>query len=121
MNLDEKCVLVDNEHDLDKILKTKDKVIALVYASWCPFCRRFLPVFLQYAQEERRHFLRVQDDQESIGNKYSINVFPTILFFEKGTVSKRLDGEPGVGFSEKQLEDFVKSCPLPEGIADTRD
>jgi thiol-disulfide isomerase/thioredoxin len=121
MNLDEKCVLVDNEHDLDKILKTKDKVIALVYASWCPFCKRFLPVFLRYAQEERRHFLRVQDDQESIGNKYSINVFPTILFFEKGTVSKRLDGEPGVGLSEKQLEDFVKSCPLPEGIADTRD
>ena len=83
MNLDEKCVLIDNEHDLDKILKTKDKVIALVYASWCPFCKRFLPVFEQYAQEERRHFVRVQDDQESIGNKYSVNIFPTILLTGK--------------------------------------
>jgi thiol-disulfide isomerase/thioredoxin len=72
-----------------------------------------LPVFEQYAQEERRHFVRVQDDQESIGNKYSVNIFPTILFFEKGVVSKRLDGEPGIGIHEKQLADFVKSCPLP--------
>lgn len=107
MNSDDKCILIDNEHDLDKILKTKDKVIALVYASWCPFCKRFLPVFEQYAQEERRHFVCVQDDQESIGNKYSVNVFPTVLFFEKGVVSKRLDGEPGRGIHEKQLADFV--------------
>jgi thiol-disulfide isomerase/thioredoxin len=121
MSADDKCVLVDNENDLNKILKTKDRVIALVYASWCPFCRRFLPIFQQYAQEERRHFLRVQDDEESIGDKYSIDVFPTVLFFEKGAVSKRLDGESGVGLSEKQLADFVKSCPLPEGIANTRD
>jgi Thiol-disulfide isomerase and thioredoxins len=115
MNSDDKCVLVGNENDLNKILKTKDRVIALVYASWCPFCRRFLPIFQQYAQEERRHFLRIQDDRESVGDKYSVDVFPTVLFFEKGTVSKRLDGEPGVGLSEKQLADFVKSCPLPEG------
>jgi|SRR5450759_5092583 thiol-disulfide isomerase/thioredoxin len=115
MSADDKCALVDNTTDLDKALKEKDNIIALVYASWCPFCRRFLPVFQQYAQEEQRYFLRVQDDRESIGDKYSIDVFPTVLFFEKGSVSKRLDGEPGVGLHEKQLADFIKSCPLPEG------
>ena len=59
--------------------------------------------------------MRIQDDRESVGDKYSVDVFPTVLFFEKGAVSKRLDGEPGMGLSEKQLADFVKSCPLPEG------
>ena len=93
MNSGDKIVLIDNEHDLDKILKTNDRVIALVYASWCPFCRKFLPIFQQYAQEEQHYFLCVQDDQESIGDKYSIDVFPTVLFFEKGSISKRLDGE----------------------------
>jgi thiol-disulfide isomerase/thioredoxin len=103
MNSGDKIVLIDNEHDLDKILKTNDRVIALVYASWCPFCRKFLPIFQQYAQKEQQYFLCVQDDQESIGGKYSIDVFPTVLFFEKGYISKRLDGDPGVGLSEKQL------------------
>jgi thioredoxin 1 len=108
MNSGDKIVLIDNEHDLDKILKTNDRVIALVYASWCPFCRKFLPIFQQYAQKEQQYFLCVQDDGKSIGDKYSIDVFPTVLFFEKGSISQRLDGEPGVGLSEKQLVDFVR-------------
>jgi thiol-disulfide isomerase/thioredoxin len=107
MNSRDKIVLIDNENDLNKILKTNDRVIALVYASWCPFCRKFLPIFQQYAQEEQHYFLCVQDDGESIGDKYSIDVFPTVLFFEKGSISKRLDGEPGVGLSEKQLAEFI--------------
>jgi hypothetical protein len=31
---DSDCALVDNEADLDKALKDKDKLIAFVYASW---------------------------------------------------------------------------------------
>jgi thiol-disulfide isomerase/thioredoxin len=107
MNSGDKITLIDNEHDLDKILKTNDRVIALIYASWCPFCRRFLPVFQQYAQEEQKYFLCVQDDEGIIGEKYSIDIFPSVLFFEKGSISKRLDGKPGVGLSEKQLAEFI--------------
>jgi thioredoxin 1 len=112
MNSGDKSVLIDNEHDLDKILKTNDRVIALVYASWCPFCRKFLPIFQQYAQKEQQYFLCVQDDQESIGDKYSIDIFPTVLFFEKGSLSKRLDGEPGAGLSEKQLVKFIRETQI---------
>ena len=107
MNSGDKSALIDNEHDLDKILKTNDRVIALVYASWCPFCRNFLPVFQHYAQNQPQYFLCVQDDEERIGDKYSIDIFPTVLFFEKGSLIKRLDGERGVGLSEKQLAEFV--------------
>jgi thiol-disulfide isomerase/thioredoxin len=112
LNSDDKIVLIDNEHDLDKILRTNDRVIALVYASWCPFCRNFLPIFQQYAQEEQQLFLCVQDDEERIGEKYSIDVFPTVLFFEQGSISKRLDGERGEGLSEKQLVEFVRETQI---------
>ena len=112
MNSGDKSVLIDNEHDLDKILKTNDRVIALVYASWCPFCRNFLPIFQQYAQKEQQYFLCVQDDGERIGINYSIDIFPTVLFFEKGSLSKRLDGERGVGLSEKQLVEFVRETQI---------
>ena len=114
MNADDKCALVDNEIDLDKALKEKDKVIAFVYASWCPFCRKILPVFQQLAQDQRRNYLLIEDDQESIAEKYVIDVFPTLLFFHTGKIALRLDGNPGVGLNEKQVKDFIKSCPLPE-------
>ena len=34
MSADDKCTVVDNARDLEKVLRDKDKVIALVYASW---------------------------------------------------------------------------------------
>jgi len=104
--------LVDNNHDLIEILRATDRVIALFYASWCPFCVRFLPIFKKHAEGEGRHFVSVQDDQETIADQYSVKVYPTVLFFEKGVVSKRLDGVSGVGLDEKQLAEFVNLCPL---------
>ena len=114
MSADRKCTLVDNEADLDKALKDNDKVIAFVYASWCPFCKKILPVFQEIAKGGRRNFLLVEDDNESIAEKYVIDVFPTLLFFNNEKVALRLDGKPGVGLNEKQIKDFIKSCPLPD-------
>ena len=106
------CALVNNNHDLIEILRAADCVIALFYASWCPFCVRFLPIFKKYAEKKERHFVIVQDDQETIADQYSVKVYPTVLFFENGVVSKRLDGDLGVGLDEKRLTEFVNLCPL---------
>jgi thiol-disulfide isomerase/thioredoxin len=100
MKSKEPCALVNNEKDLDEILRTKESVIAVFYASWCPFCKKFLPIFMRNAEGERRDFLSVQDDEETLADKYSVKIFP-----------KRLDGIPGVGLQEKQLAEFVRSCP----------
>ena len=106
------CDLVNNNHDLIDILRDTNSVIALFYASWRPFCVKFLPIFKKHAEGERRHFVIVQDDQETIADQYSVKVYPTVLFFENGVVSKRLDGVLGVGLDEKQLAEFVNLCPL---------
>lgn len=113
MNSKDQCALVNNENDLGEILTAKESVIALFYTSWCPFCKKFLPIFIRNAEGKGRHFLSVQDDQETIADKYSVTIYPTVLFFKNGVVSKRLDGMPGVGLQEKQLTEFVHSCPLP--------
>ena len=111
MKSKEPCALVNKEKDLDEILRTKESVIAVFYASWCPFCKKFLPIFMRNAEGERRDFLSVQDDEETLVDKYSVKIFPTVLYFEKGIISKRLDGIPGVGLQEQQLAEFVRSCP----------
>jgi thioredoxin 1 len=113
MNTNITSVLVNTNHDLTKILKATDRVIALFYASWCPFCVRFLPIFKNHAEEKGLHCVIVQDDQETIADQYSVKVYPTVLFFEKGGVLKRLDGLLGFGLDGNQLVEFVNSCPLP--------
>jgi thioredoxin-like negative regulator of GroEL len=106
----DKRKLIDFEYDLDGILKSKDGAVVLFYASWCPFSQRFLPIFEKYAQNEMQTCIRVKtDDKASICEKYSVEVVPTVILFEKGRVKKRLDGTPGVGLDEEQLKDLTNA------------
>ena len=108
-----KPVDVASEKELNDDLKAMETVFVLFYASWCPYSNRFLPVFTKWAEENPQKCLRVMiDDLESVCDKYQIEVYPTVLYFEKGQVSKRLDGKPGVGLNIKNLTDFVKICKV---------
>jgi thioredoxin 1 len=99
---------IDIEYDLEDILKTKNKVFVLFYASWCPFSQRFLPIFEKYTQDNPTGCLRVKiDDKAKLCEKYSVDVVPTVLLFENGQVTKRLDGAPGAGLNEKQLKNLL--------------
>ncbi len=110
MSMHDKCSLVDTAGGLADTLKEHDHIIALFYASWCPFCVKILPDFKKHAEEGANVFLLVKDDQEVMADHYSVAVYPTAIHFEKGLVSKRLDGVLGVGLRKKQLEDFIASC-----------
>lgn len=105
--------LVNNERDLREILKEKNKMIVLFYATWCPFCVSFLPIFESAAKKKPLYFLLAKDNQEKIADEYSVTVYPSVIYFENGTISKRLDGKLRVGLNEKQLSDFIDSCLLP--------
>jgi thiol-disulfide isomerase/thioredoxin len=105
------CKYIDNDTDLQNALKVNEQVIALIYASWCPFCIRFLPVFQRWAKEGQGLFLAVKDDREIIAEKYSIDVFPTVLSFKNAALSNRLDGIPGIGLNEQQLSTFRNQHP----------
>ncbi|MBN1615174.1 MAG: hypothetical protein JW950_11970, partial [Deltaproteobacteria bacterium] len=78
---------------------------------WCPFCTRFLPVFMKQTEQARRPFVLVKDDQEAMAGVYSVMIYPTVLFFENGAVAKRLVAAPHVGLDEKQLTEFLGQCP----------
>ena len=100
----------DVGYDLEDGLRSKDRVFVLFYASWCPFSRRFLPIFEKFAQDKTRTCLSVMvDDEASLCEKYSVEIYPTVLVFERGKVVQRLDGVLGVGLSEEQLMHLVKT------------
>jgi len=50
------------------------------------------------------------DELPHLCEKYHVEVFPTVIFFEKGKVSKRLDGIHGVGLTEQQFRDLIRVC-----------
>lgn len=105
--------LIDKKDDLIDAIKAMDKAMVLFYASWCPFSKRFLPVFEKQAKDKASNYLRVMvDEMEDICDKYSIEVYPTVLYFEKGKLSKRLDGISGQGLNEKHLNDFIGECKI---------
>ncbi|MRR18101.1 MAG: thioredoxin [Deltaproteobacteria bacterium] len=110
MGINKSCAVVDNLRDLEQALKEKGRTIAMVYVSWCPFCRKALPVFEKQAGETPHPLLLVTDDEERVADLYGIDIFPTLILFDKGQVVKRLDGKPGVGLNDKQIADFIQSC-----------
>jgi thiol-disulfide isomerase/thioredoxin len=94
-------------YELEKAVKGKPKVFVLFYASWCPFSQRFLPIFQKVAERSRDCLRVITDDKASLCEKYSVDTVPTVLIFEKGVVTKRLDGEPGAGLNEAKLKKLL--------------
>jgi thioredoxin-like negative regulator of GroEL len=74
---------VEKEDVLSDALRFDEKVCVLFYASWCPFCRSFLPIFTKGQTNHSVKFLRVRMDDEAnpIWGKYDIEVVPTVIFF----------------------------------------
>lgn len=94
--------------ELSEVLNNPGQFIALIYATWCPFCMRFLPVFRKYAKDDSRLIL-VEDNEEEVADIYQVDIVPTVLVFENGEVVERLDGMPGLGLSEAELIQLLKS------------
>jgi thioredoxin 1 len=103
---------VDNKEDLDTQLRINEKVLALFYASWCPYCKSFVPTFNKKIVEVKIGkviHVFLDDYDNPLWDDYNIEAVPTIIFFEKGKVSRRLDGKFGRGLNEKQLNVWLES------------
>lgn len=101
---------VSNKSDLESQLKKGERVLALFYSSWCPFCRRFLPVFDKNCSKYGFDLIlrvKVDEDANPLWEEYSIEAVPTVILFEDGKVCRRLDGRFGYGLSEGQLEEWL--------------
>jgi thioredoxin 1 len=102
---------ISSKRDLEKELSQNEQAVALFYASWCPFCRGFLPVFSNYARKSGSTvFLRVNVDDEDnpLWEEYSLEAVPSVILFEKGQVSRRLDCKLGSGLNECQLSEWLQ-------------
>jgi len=104
-----KSLAAENKAIIDQ-LRQKDRAVVLFYATWCPFSRRFLPIFEDYARSNPEECVSIIiDDRPDICEEYSIEYYPTVILFKRGTVHGRLDAEPGIGLNERQLKDLIEN------------
>ena len=102
---------IEKACDLKTALATGDPLFVLFYAAWCPYSRQFLPVYEKHSEGRDADFIRIAlDGNEDVFEEFEIDVYPTVLFFDGGRVSKRLDGKHFAGLKEKQLVKLVESC-----------
>jgi len=103
--------IVQERRELTDLLKSRDGVFVLFYASWCPFSLGFLPIYEKHAAGRERRFVRMTlDGNEDLFDEHGIQVYPTVIFFKAGKIHKRLDGKHLAGLKEKQLTELIDSC-----------
>ena len=92
------------------VLASAEPTVALFWATWCPFCRRFKPEFDKIAAKHPWRFASVYLDDESnpLWDDYNVEVVPTLALFREGKLVERQDGILGYGIDRKALDGFVE-------------
>ena len=100
-----------DRHELEEQMKQCERVLVLFCASWCPFCQEFFPAFDKMtAKHAFDKVLRayIDDEDNPLWEDYSIEAVPTVVLFEQGRVTRRLDARLGSGLSEKTFSEWLK-------------
>ena len=104
-------IKIDTCKDLDLELSKNKHILVLFYATWCPYCVRSVPNFNKKAVslgfQNIIHVL-LDDYDNQLWDDFDIPAVPTIIYFEDGKVSKRLDGKLGSGLSEREFNVWIE-------------
>lgn len=94
---------VDSSNFDEEVLKSNKLVVVDFWASWCPPCQMFAPVFEKVSIEfPNVKFVKCNvDESQDIATKYDVMSIPTVIFFYNGEEVGRIIGFRDVnGFRE---------------------
>ena len=107
----QQMIEVTDEADLEKQLNSNIRVLALFYASWCPFCRSFVSIFNKHGQDPCNMAyikVKIDEDENPMWETYDLVAVPSLILFDHGQLLKRLDCELGAGLSEQQFTKWLE-------------
>jgi len=93
-----------------KLIDSRD-VLALFYASWCPFCRAFLTIFESIMMKRTNPngaLVDISDENNPLWETFKVNIVPTLVGFRDGAAIVRKDGIAGVGLGISDLQDALR-------------
>ncbi len=92
--------------------KSEKKTMVIFYASWCPFCRRFLSELERILPDVGvpTALTDISDMEDPLWNAFSIDVVPTAILFQNHKPVARLDGVSGVGLRSSEFKAFAEKA-----------
>jgi thiol-disulfide isomerase/thioredoxin len=94
--------------NIDGFLKSRDKVIVLFYADWCPFCRAFFKMLgsTKVKLSNELAFANISDESNPFWLTYKVERTPVLIAFSKGVAVARKDPMLNMTLSEQDLVDL---------------
>ena len=116
-------------NQFDKVLSKEMKAVVMFYADWCPFCQKFKPVFESAITKGPEHTksktkfryklygAKVNDDDNPLWDKFSINSVPTIIAFNQNKIVARRDAKMGIGLTKSDLDSILEDLKRTDQAA----
>jgi thioredoxin 1 len=116
-------------NQFDKVLSKEMKAVVMFYADWCPFCQRFKPVFESAIAKGPEHTksktkfsyklygAKVNDDDNPLWDRFSINSVPTIIAFDQNKIVARRDAKMGTGLTKSDLDSLLEDLKRADQTA----
>jgi thioredoxin 1 len=86
-------------------------ILAVFYATWCPFCRRFLTIFestMTKKNDPQGALVDISDEDNPLWETFGVDIVPTLVGFRGGAAIVRKDGVAGVGLGMPELENALR-------------
>jgi len=100
-----------------EIEKSPGATLVMFTTSWCPFCRRFKPRFVEAAAKSdvRSAMVYIDDWENPLWDEYKVDVVPTLVLFDEGRPIYRRDGTMGRGLGDHDLSAIVEQAARHRG------
>jgi thioredoxin 1 len=92
-----------------KRLKRTGRLAVLFAAEWCPFCRRFSPMFESALKAKKMSgaLADLSDFDNPLWETFDIQVVPTVMVFNDGELVYRKDAVLGQGLPDVAMNEVV--------------
>jgi thioredoxin 1 len=92
-----------------KHLRKSGTLAVLFAAAWCPFCRRFSPIFESALTEKGMPaaLADLSDLENPLWETFDIQVVPTVMVFKDGELIYRMDGVLGQGLPDNAMSQVL--------------
>ena len=90
--------------------RLKGTLVVMFHSNWCPYCRSFAPIFIEYARKSDFEYgqISLDNDDDPLWDKFHIEAVPTVIVFKEGMQIARRDSTLGGGLNRDDMESLIR-------------